>query len=91
MVLYLGFFALILLFLLKAVIHCEDPETRHIALCLFSALLAFFVFAGTANAMYDQVVWSLFGLSVSLGRTAGAGGLAGVATSRRRRSISAEA
>jgi O-antigen ligase len=68
--LYIGFFWLVLLFLLKVIIRCDDPEIRHLATCLLAALAAFFVFAATAHALYNELAWSLLGLSVGLGNGA---------------------
>ena len=68
--LYIGFFCLVLLFLIKVIIHCDDPDIRHLATCLFAALGAFFVFAATAHALYNETAWTLLGLGVGLGQAA---------------------
>ena len=68
--LYVGFFGLVLLYLVKVILRADDPEIRHLATCLLSALSAFFVFAGTAHALYNEVTWTLLGLSVALGQAA---------------------
>lgn len=65
--LFVAFFGLVLLYLVKVILYCGDPEIRHLATCLFAALSAFFVFAATAHALYNELTWSFFGLSVSLG------------------------
>jgi O-antigen ligase len=80
-VLYLGFVALVLLLLMGVIGKSPDPEIRHLATCLFAALGAFFVFAATAHALYNELTWSLLGLSVSLGQAA-PGPAAGPAASR---------
>ena len=68
--LFVAFFWLVLLFLLKVIMRCDDPEIRHVATCLFAALVAYFVFAGTAHGLYNEVAWTLLGLSVGLGNAA---------------------
>ena len=68
--LFVAFFWLVLLFLIKVILRCDDPETRHLATCLFAALLGYFVFAGTAHGLYNEVAWTLHGLAVGLGNSA---------------------
>jgi len=68
--LYIGFFILVLLFLIKVITRADDPEIRHLATSLFAALAAFFVFAATAHALYNELTWSLLALGVSLGQGA---------------------
>ena len=75
--LYMGFFCLVLLFLVKVTLLGDDPEVRHLATCLLAALSAFFVFAVTAHALYNEVTWTLLGLAMSLGLSAREAGIPG--------------
>jgi O-antigen ligase len=67
---FIAFFWIILLFLAKVALRCRDPEVRHLATALGAALTGFFFFAATAHALYNELTWSLLGLSVALAQSA---------------------
>lgn len=68
--LFIAFYLMVLLYLLKVVLHADDPELRHLATSLLAMLAAFFVFAATAHGLYIELMWSFLAFSVSVGLAA---------------------